>query len=87
MKSNKIDRFNIILVDIQLFATVATLIAFIMYMFQTKMFLILCVCVCITLFILAFNNYKIYHKKNYTIIYLVVGIISTILTILSIVGD
>ena len=86
MKTNKINEFNIIFVNIQIISTIASIVSFIMYLFNSKMLPIMCFCFAVNLFILAFNNYKIFHKKNYTIIYLISGIILVIFGIIKIIG-
>ena len=86
MKSKKINESNILLVNIQSFFTIASLVSFIMYIFNSKMLIIMCICFALTLFVLAFNNYKIFHKKNYTISYLICGIGLIIFTIIKIIG-
>ena len=86
MKQNKINEKNILFVNLQIIVTIASLISFIMYLFNKKMFIIMCICLIINLFILAFNNYKIFRKKNFTIIYLVSGVLLALYLIISMVG-
>ena len=87
MKKNKINQTNILFVDIQIFMTIASLVSFVMYLFNSKMLSIMCICFSLTLFVLAFNNYKIFKKKNYTIVYLISGIGLLILSLFLIIGD
>ena len=86
MKNKKINDTNIILVNLQVVSTLASFVALIMYLFQRKMFPILCICLSINLFVLAFNNYKIFKKKNYTIVYIVAGVVLLVYMILQMMG-
>ena len=86
MKNKKINDTNIILVNLQVVSTLASFVALIMYLFQRKMFSILCICLSINLFVLAFNNYKIFKKKNYTIVYIVAGVVLLVYMILQMRG-
>lgn len=86
MKNKRIDETNILFVNLQIVSTLASLIALIMYLFQRKMFPILCICLSLNLFVLAFNNYKIFKKKNYTIVYIIAGVVLLIYTILQMIG-
>ena len=86
MKNKKIDETNILLVNLQIISTLASFVALIMYLFQRKMFQILCICLSLNLFVLAFNNYKIFKKKNYTMVYIIAGIVLLVYTILQMMG-
>lgn len=83
---NKINRNNIVLVNIQIILTIASVVAFVMYLFNKNMWYILQFTLGFTLLFLAFMNYKVYEKKNYSFLYLVVGIILIVFNILSLVG-
>lgn len=83
---NKINRCNIVLVNMQIILTIASVVAFVMYLFNKNMWYILQFTLGITLLFLAFMNYKVYEKKNYSFLYLGVGIILIVFNILSLVG-
>lgn len=82
----KINKNNILIVNIQLLLTIISCVAFIMYLFNRKMWPILQFCLGGTLIYMAYSNYKIYNKKYFTIVYLIIGLILIFLNILKIVG-
>ena len=73
MKNNK--KIAILFVILQGLFTIASVIAVIVYFFQPKVKVFLPFFFGITLLSLAFNNYMIYHKKFFTLIYLVFGLL------------
>ena len=72
MKSKKIAMLFVILQGI---FTLVSLIVAIIYFFNPKVKIFLPFFLGITLLILSFNNYKIYHKKSLTVVYLVFGLL------------
>lgn len=82
----KIDRKNIILVDIQIFLTIVLLISFIMFLFNAEMRTIFQLCLEVTLLFMAYNNHVIYRKKFFTFLYLVAGSWIVVFEILRMVG-
>ena len=76
MKKSVINQSNILFVFLQAFFTLLSLIAVIMYFFDSRMKIFIPFCFGFTLCVLSFNNYKIYHKRFFTIIYVIFGIIS-----------
>lgn len=83
---NKINRSNIVLVNIHIILTVASFVAFIMYLFNNDMWYILQFTLGITILFLAYMNYKVFNKKSYSFLYLIVGIVLIVFNILSLVG-
>jgi hypothetical protein len=86
MKKRTINEFNILYVNLQVIFTVISLVCLGYYIFTDKALFLLEFSLGITLMILAFNNYRIYERKVATLMYLIVGIISIILGIISVVG-
>ena len=74
----KKDKLTIFFVILQGIFTLATLITIIIYFFNSNMKIIIPFFFGITLFILSFNNYRIYKKKALTITYLIFGILCII---------
>lgn len=72
---NPVNRFNIIFIDIQLLFTILTIIFAVLYLFNHQMELYFELSLIADLFIMAFNNYKIYKRSKMTIIYLIVAIL------------
>lgn len=83
---NKINRSNIVLVNIQIVLTIASGVAFVMYLFNKDMWYILQFTLGFTLLFLAFMNYKVFEKKRFSILYLGVGFLLIVFNILSLVG-
>lgn len=82
----KINKSNIILVNIQIILTIVSVVVFVMYIFNKEMWNILQFCLGFTLLFLAYMNYKVYKNKRYAIFYLIVGIVLIVFNILNMVG-
>ena len=82
----KINRFNIIFVDIQILLTIITAVLCILYFIKKIDISLLQLSLGITLLCLSFNNYKIFKKKKMTIIYLIAGIVVLILCLFNMIG-
>ncbi len=74
-KANTINSLNIVFVDIQIVLTVLTVILAIVVLFYQDMMRVFQLSLGCCLLMMAYNNQKIYKRKNITIIYVVVGII------------
>lgn len=68
-------KITMLFVILQGIFTMATFVTVIIYFFQPKAKIVLPFFFGITLLILAFNNYKVYHKRLLTSIYLVFGLL------------
>lgn len=70
----------------QLILCIASVICFIVSIFQKYFFNIAEIIVSLTLFIMAYNNAKTYKRKYFTVIYVVFGLFLLISTIIGIVN-
>lgn len=86
MKKNKINKNNILFVNLQIILTIAVIIMFIVYMFNKKYFMWLELVLSLALLVMGYNNQVIYKRKNATILYVFVGTLLLILFILSLFG-
>lgn len=84
--SNKITKFNIFFINLQLFLTFFTLGLFIWYIVDSDMIYVFQLFLGLTLLVMAYNNQIIYRRKNATVLYAVVGIILIILDFIMYVG-
>ena len=86
-KSGKINRFNILSVNVQAFFTILVLVFAILALgVNEKYFIGLEILVGIDLFVMAFNNHRIYHRSKVTVIYILIGLYLFIYALLSILG-
>lgn len=89
----KIDRetnnnviLNLPTVVLQFFLTILIMIFMVITCFKQGIILIILeVLLTLMLFLLSYNNYKIYKRKNFTLIYMIVGLLMLIVTIRSII--
>ena len=77
--ANTTNALNIIFVDIQIVATILTVILAVLFIFNQKYMKLFEFSLGVNLLIMAFNNYKIYKRSKLTLVYAIVGIIILIL--------
>ena len=86
-RSSKINEYNILGINIQIVLTILvcvfTLIGFFV---NSWYFIIMRILIGLDLFIMAFNNERVYHNKKLTIIYIVIGVLMIIYGLLNIFG-
>lgn len=80
-----INRFNILFADLQFIFTIFTLVCFIWYLVNDKVWDILQFVLAITLFIIGYNSKNIYDKPKKAYVYYICGGIILVLEILSLV--
>ncbi len=85
-KKKIINDTNIIGVNIQIIVTVLALIFGILTIFNNSFSPWFRILVGLDLFVMAYNNHKIHHKKNLTIIYIVFAVLIILVGILSLFG-
>ena len=86
-KNGKINQFNILGINIQIFVTILVIVFAILALgVDHKYFIGLEVIAGIDLFVMAFNNHRIYHRSKATIIYILMGLYLFIYALLSILG-
>ena len=85
-KKGTINQFNIVGVVFQFIVTVVVVIFGILSLFDKSYYSTFELVIGVDLFIMAYNNQKIYQKKNLTIIYLLVGLLLVISSILKMIG-
>lgn len=83
---NKIHEGNIVGVTLQFIVTIVVVIMGILSLFVEGIFPFFEIVMAIDLFIMAFNNYKIYKKPYFTIIYIAVGIFLVASSVLAFLG-
>ncbi len=88
MKEKKkiINEFNILGVNMQIVITIAVLIFGGIYLFTKRFRSVFEILMAMDLFIMAYNNERIYHKRRATILYITFGILLLVFAILSLVG-
>jgi hypothetical protein len=85
-KGSKINRFNILWVNIQVIMTVLVLILLILAFAINKKYLFpMEICMGLDLLVMAYNNHLIYRRRNTTILYIIVGIAVLIYAILGVI--
>lgn len=80
-----INRFNILFADLQFIFTIFTLICFVWYLFNDKVWDVLQFVLAITLFIIGYNNKIIYNKPKKAYFYYACGAIILVLEILTLI--
>ncbi len=80
-----INRFNILFADLQFIFTILTLVFFIWYIFDSRMWDTLQFILGITLLVIGYNNKIIYDKPRKATFYFICGAIILILEILSLI--
>ena len=87
MEKKPIHEYNLLGVNIQFFLTLLVVVIGIVSIFLgKKYFIVFEFLVGLDLFAMAYNNEKIYKRKNYTILYIVSGIGMIVCGILSVLG-
>ena len=69
-------------VHLQILVTIVAVILGLICLFGWDLSFYLKIIVAVDLLIMAYNNYKIYHKKNLTIVYILVAMMVLIMTII-----
>lgn len=85
-KISKINEYNILYVNIQAILTICTCVLLVIYFFNNKVLWLLEIFGGLTLLMISFNNYIIYRKGKFTVVYLVIGIITIIFGIVNLMG-
>ena len=84
-KNEKITEFNILGVNIQFIITILVVIFGVVVLLTNRFLFVLEILMSIDLFIMAYNNHKIYHRKI-TYLYILIAVILFIVSILSLLG-
>ena len=85
-KKKIINQYNILGVNIQILMTILVVIFGVITLITDQYWFLLELGMSFDLFIMAYNNHTIYHKRKVTSIYVVVGILMLIVGVLSLVG-
>lgn len=83
---SKINRFNILFVDLQIIFTIVTVICLVWYLFNPKVWHVLQIVLGITMFIIGYNNRIIYNRPKFAWVYYIIGAILIIFDILLLLG-
>ena len=83
---SKINRFNILFVDLQVIFTVLTVIVLIWYLFDKSAWHFLQIILGITMIIIGYNNKIIYNRPKFAWVYYITGVVLIIFDILLLLG-
>ena len=83
---SKINRFNILFVDLQVIFTVLTVIVLIWYLFDKSAWHFLQIILGITMIIIGYNNEIIYNRPKFAWVYYITGAVLIIFDILLLLG-
>ena len=83
---SKINRFNILFVDLQVIFTVLTVIVLIWYLFDKSAWHFLQIILGITMIIIGYNNKIIYNRPKFAWVYYITGTVLIIFDILLLLG-
>lgn len=83
---SKINRFNILFVDLQVIFTVLTVIVLIWYLFDKSAWHFLQIILGITMIIIGYNNKIIYNRPKFAWVYYITGAVLIIFDILLLLG-
>lgn len=83
---SKINRFNILFVDLQVIFTILTVIVLIWYLFDKSAWHFLQITLGITMIIIGYNNKIIYNRPKFAWVYYITGAILIIFDILLLLG-
>lgn len=83
---SKINRFNILFVDLQIVFTIVTVICLVWYLFNPKVWHVLQFVLGITMFIIGYNNKIIYNRPKFAWVYYIIGAILIIFDVLLLLG-
>lgn len=83
---SKINRFNILFVDLQVIFTVLTVVMLIWYLFDSSAWHFLQIVLGITMIIIGYNNKIIYNRPKFAWVYYIVGAVLIIFDILLLIG-
>jgi len=86
-KKGKINEYNILGLNIQIILTVLVAIFSLLgFLINNIFFNMMKIVGGLDLFIMAYNNEKVYHNKSITVVYIIFGIITIIWGILGVIG-
>ena len=83
---SKINRFNILFVDLQVIFTILTVIVLIWYLFDKSAWHFLQIILGITMIIIGYNNKIIYNRPKFAWVYYITGAVLIIFDILLLLG-
>lgn len=82
---SQINRFNILFADLQFIFTVFTLICFVWYLFNDKVWDVLQFVLGITMIIIGYNNKIIYNKPKKAYFYYICGALILVIEVVSLI--
>ena len=82
----KINEWNILGINIQIVVTIIVAIMGVLSLFLKRFFPFFQLAMAIDLFLLAYNNHKVYHRKNITLMYIGCGVSLILFAILLLLG-
>lgn len=83
---SKINRFNILFVDLQVVFTILTVIMLVWYLFDASAWHFLQIVLGLTMIIVGYNNKIIYNRPKFAWVYYIVGAILIIFDIILLIG-
>lgn len=82
----KINEWNILGINIQIVVTIIVAILGILSLFLKQLFPFFQLAMAMDLFLLAYNNHKVYQRKKITLMYIVCGILLILFAVLLLLG-
>ena len=82
----KINEWNILGINIQIVVTIIVAVLGVLSLFLKQLFPFFYFVMAMDLFLLAYNNHKVYQRKKITLMYIVCGIILILFAVLLLLG-
>ena len=82
----KINEWNILGINIQIVVTIIVAVLGVLSLFLKQLFPFFQLAMSMDLFLLAYNNHKVYQRKKITLMYIVCGIILILFAVLLLLG-
>jgi len=81
-KNNKINRFNILFIYVQLILTILTIIMLIIFLVKNNGRYLLQLFLGLDLIVMGYNNHLLYKRKGISIVYAIIGVVILITDLL-----
>jgi len=85
-KTNIINKYNILSVNLQVIMTIAVVVFGIISFIKPNFYKWFQLVLALNFIVIGYNNYLIYRREKFTIVYVGIGILFLILSVLSFVG-
>ena len=82
----KINEWNILGINIQIVVTIIVAVLGVLSLFLKQLFPFFQLTMAMDLFLLAYNNHKVYQRKKITLMYIMCGILLVLFAVLLLLG-